>query len=167
MWNHLKNNAIISALGTLFSNCSIIQLMDWATTDGASDFWDELYEDVIKPLNKRDFEFIFHLGDVTKKHAFEVEEILDIMGDYSSFGRVTLVLNENEADILWNKLNGPSQETIEKYRFLFNTMNIDMLLISKDIFPRNCEAPSRLSRDRASQLKIAHPYYLFTGIGAQ
>lgn len=96
-----------------------------------ADFWDKLYEDVIKPLHKRDFEFIFHLGDVTKKYAFEVEEMLDIMGDYTSHGRVTLVLDENEADSLYNKLNGPSLKTKEKYRFLFDTMNIDMLLIVK------------------------------------
>ncbi len=118
----------------------IIQFTNWATTDGASDFWDGLYANVIKLLNNLDFEFIFHLGDVSKKHAFEIEEILDIMGDYASFGRVTLVLNEKEADILWNKLNGPSQATIEKYLFLFNTMDIDLLLISKGVF-RNCEAP--------------------------
>jgi hypothetical protein len=107
----------------------IIRFTNWATTEGASDCWDQLYTDVIKPLNKRNFEFIFHLGNVTKKYAFEVEEILDIMGDYSSFGRVTLILNENEADSLWEKLNGPSQETIKKYRFLFNTIRIDAMII--------------------------------------
>jgi pimeloyl-ACP methyl ester carboxylesterase len=108
----------------------IIQFTNWATTDGASRFWDRLYTDVIKPLHKRDVEFIFHLGNVTKKHAFEVEEILDIMGDYSSFGKVTLVLSDNEADSLYNKLNGPPLKTIEKYRFLYNTMKIDVLLIT-------------------------------------
>jgi hypothetical protein len=85
---------------------------------------------VIKPLPKRDFEFVFYLGDVKKLHAFEVEEALDIMGDYTSHGRVTLVLDENEADSLYNKLNGPCLKTKEKYRFLFNTMNIDVLLIT-------------------------------------
>lgn len=141
-WNSLKNDAIIEGLRALMSDCSVIRFADWTKTNDAAGFWYGLFSDVIKPLNKRDFEFIFHPGDVSKKLVFEVDELLDIMGDYSSYGRVTLVLDEQEAGQLWGRLNGRASYATssgfrspgvkEKYLFLFNTMRIDVLLITGD-----------------------------------
>jgi len=138
-WQHLKNDAVIDELKTVISGCTIIQFADWANVDDASNLWNGFYCDVIKPLNKRDFQFIFHIGDTTKKLVFEVDEILDIISDYSSYGRVTLVLEKDEADKLWCRLGGQesdgfllfpeTQGAKEKYFFLFNTMHIDALLI--------------------------------------
>jgi len=54
----------------------------------------------------------FQLGDPIEKHAFEVDEFLDIMDDYSSYGRVTLTLDHIEADRLWNFLNGRNFDAI-------------------------------------------------------
>ncbi len=134
-WYNLKNDASIERLKAFISNCSIIEFTDYANVDDAVGFWDGLFADVIKPLNKRDFEFIFHLGDTIGRPVFEVDEILDIIGDYSLHGRVSLVLDDQEADMLWNRLNGGSygvtrlSDAREKYQFLFNTMRIDVLLI--------------------------------------
>lgn len=138
-WNKIKNNEILEELRTLFSCSSIIQFADWASVDSASDLWDGLFSDVIKPLGKRDFQFVFHLGDITGRFVFEVDEILDIIGDYSSYGKVTLVLDNNEADKLWSKLNGivhdeaifatRLHEARERYSFIFNTMKVDFLIV--------------------------------------
>jgi hypothetical protein len=138
-WNRIKNDSIAEGLRSILSDCSIIEFADWTTVD-ASGFWDRLYCDVIKPLNRRDFQFIFHLSDTMKKLVFEIDEILDILDDYSSHGTVTLVLQEDEAVRLWCSLNGQNagdfnsgfgspQETKEKYLFLYNTIRIDSLLI--------------------------------------
>ena len=137
-WNKIKNDGLIKDLSVIFSCCSIIEFADWSGVDDASGFWDGLYSDVIKSLEKRDFQFIFHLGDMAKKLIFEIDEVLDIMGDYSSHGKVTLVLDDHEADRLWCRLNGSpdafmagleSSTAGERYLFLFNTMSIDVLRV--------------------------------------
>jgi hypothetical protein len=138
-WRNTKSDEIVEELRTLFGYSSIIQFADWASVDGASDFWDGLFDDVVKPLDKRDFEFVFRLGDTSRRFVFEVDEILDIMGKYSTHGRVTLVLDNNEADKLWSKLSGiVHDEAIsdtrvlgarERYSFIFNTMNVDSLVV--------------------------------------
>jgi len=138
-WQEVKKDAIIEGLRTVISGSPIIQFAEWAKVEDASRFWDGLFSDVIKPLNKRDFEFIFHLGDITKRLAFEVDEVLDIIGDYTSYGRVTLVLDDAEADKLWSRLNGEGQggnisrdkpqDAREKCLSLFNIMNVDVLLV--------------------------------------
>jgi len=131
----MPDQTLIDRLGT----CQIIGFMDWAAMHDGTGVWDGLYTDVIKPLKKRDFHFVFHLGDVANKMVYDIDEVLDIIGDYSAYGKVTLILDNDEAGVLWNKLNGPNPDTAnaaygspkasEKYRFLFNTMTIDSLVI--------------------------------------
>jgi hypothetical protein len=139
-WSSLKNDAVIGGLRSLFRDCSIVQFADWSKTVDASEFWYGLFSDVIRPLNKRDYEFIFHPGNVSARLSFEVNELLDIIGDYASYGRVTLMVDEEDADRLWSRLNGRatyatssgfrSPNVKEKYLFLFNAMRVDVLLIN-------------------------------------
>ncbi len=115
----------------------IIEFRDWANTDNASGLWQKIYSDMVKPLRNQDFQFIFHLGDVSDKKVFAVDEVLDIIGDYASYGQVTLILDTQEADTLWQILNGgnpvPGGSNLstarERYLFLFNTMSIDSLVV--------------------------------------
>ena len=139
IWDHLKNKVNIEELRTVISGSPIIGFADWARTDDASNSWEGLLSDVIKPLKKRDFEFVFQLGDTEKKLVFEVDEFLDIVGDYSCYGRVTLILDENEAGRLCSQLNGGDPDAPisdlklntlkDKCLFLFNTMSVGVLLI--------------------------------------
>ncbi len=121
------------------SKCQIVGFTDWAAMQDGTGLWDGLYTDVIKPLKKRDFHFVFHLGDVTNKVVYDIDEVLDIIGDYSAYGKVTLMLDNEEAGGLWSKLNGSDTDTVhaaygsprasEKYRSLFNTMRVDSLVV--------------------------------------
>jgi len=139
----------------ILGGCSLIELADWTelVDNGA---WDKLYSNWIKPLRKRDFQFIFHLGDVAYKPVFGIDEVLDIIGDYSSRGQVTLMLDGHEADTLWCRLNGSNsgerdpfsaargltardsgaRDVVvrdcmpqDRWLSLFNTMSIDFLIV--------------------------------------
>jgi len=141
-WHDFKTDAIIEDLKVLFRNCQIIPFANWSNVYRASDLWYGLLSDVIKPINKRDFDFIFYLGDPTKRLIFEVDEILDIISEFSLYGRVTFVLDEGEAIKLWALLNGKNPETSflkidpldlkNKYLSIFNTMNVEHLVIYSD-----------------------------------
>lgn len=138
-WSSLKNDLIVEELKTLFSASSIVQFADWASVDGASEIWRGIFNDVIRPLDKRDFQFVFRLGDISWRMMYEVDEILDIIGAHSTYGKVTLVLDNSEADKLWSKLNGVpydvsisrsrGRDARERHLFIFNTMNIDSLIV--------------------------------------
>lgn len=141
-WHDFKTDAIIEDLKVLFRNCQIIPFANWSNVYRASDLWYGLLSDVIKPINKRDFDFIFYLGDPTKRLIFEVDEILDIISEFSLYGRVTFVLDEGEAIKLWALLNGKDPETgflnddpmalKNKNLSIFNTMNVEHLVIYSD-----------------------------------
>ena len=117
----------------------IMEFADWALTENASVIWQKIFSDSINGSGRRDFQFIFHLGDVAGKKVFEIDEVLDIIGDYSSYGKVSLILDTREADTLWCRLNGRGAESIvsgpastgaaKRYLFIFNTMRIDYLAV--------------------------------------
>src|SRR5260370_15081285 len=52
-----NSEVVIENVPTLFTNCHIISFADWSDISGASDLWDALLLDVLKPLHKKDFEF--------------------------------------------------------------------------------------------------------------
>jgi len=155
----VKISGAMPGSSDLISNSPIIEFTDWTAVQSTSDIWDRLYTDLIKHLQKRDFHFIFHLGDVVNRLVFEIDEVLDIIGDYSSHGKVTLILNNDEADHLWCKLNGRNSDAGvsgnsqagEKYHFLFSTMNIDALVVLHDY------SAVRLSRDGELALSDVPP----------
>ena len=140
--DHVHFGPAPASLPTILSGCSLIEFADWVEADSAPGSWDCFYSQVIKPLNKRDFQFIFHLGDSAKKRFFEVDEVLDIIGDYSSYGHVILMLSNLEADHLWCRLNGRDPMTFvpgfgtpapgDRYLSLFNAMSIDALVVLGD-----------------------------------
>jgi hypothetical protein len=136
-WVYFKDEKIIAALRELFKNCRTIAFDDWAGMWGASDLWIGLLRDIILPINKTDFEFIFYLGDAFSKLFFEVDEALDVISNFSKYGNVTFALDEKEAVKLWMVLNGvkddmPDQNSADlkrKYFSIFRTMKITRLMI--------------------------------------
>ena len=140
-WRVLKSNLVMEDLRMLFKNSQIVEFGNWSDVKNASDLWDNLRRDVINPLKRNDFHFIFYLGDTSTKFVFEIDEILDIIGDFSLHGSVTLVLEEQHAINLWSILYGRDarseisnfQSLSEKCHSLFDLMDIRHLII--DSFP--------------------------------
>jgi hypothetical protein len=138
-WSEIKSEKLIADLSDLFRACRTIAFDDWANVANSSDLWDGLLSDVIRPLQKNDLEFIFYLGDPAKRLFFQVDEILDIISEFSKHGRVTFCLDESEAVKLWMVLNGERPDYTlnafalsdlkRKYFSIFKTMTVDQLLI--------------------------------------
>ncbi|HEY4327190.1 MAG TPA: hypothetical protein VGN20_24600 [Mucilaginibacter sp.] len=138
-WSELKNEKLVADLSELFLACRTIAFDDWTNVANSSDLWSGLLSDVIRPLMKKDLEFIFYLGDPAEKLSFEVDEVLDIISEFSKHGRVTFCLDESEAVKLWMVLNGERPDSTlkiftpsdlkRKYFSIFRTMAVSQLLI--------------------------------------
>ncbi|GAB4029002.1 hypothetical protein [Spirosoma sp. KNUC1025] len=138
-WQYFRNGLVIGELQALFKNSRIIAFDDWSRLVGFSDLWSGLLFDVIRPIEKFDLEFIFYLGDPQHKLTFQVDEAVDIISSFSTYGQVTLALDEEEALNLWKIFNGFHGDTARledtfidlkrKYISLYRTMSISRLLI--------------------------------------
>jgi len=138
-WSAIKSEKLVADLSEVFRTCSTIAFDDWTNVANSSDLWNGLLSDVIRPLLKKDLDFIFYLGDSAEKLSFEVDEILDIISEFSKHGRVTFCLDESEAVKLWKVLNGERPDYTSdtftpgdlkrKYLSIYRTMTVDRLLI--------------------------------------
>lgn len=133
-WKYIKDTIGIKTLTDMIHSSRLIALVDWVNVHHADDIWEGLMEDVIKPSGRRDFIFFFDLCDPSKKSPQQIDEILDIIGCYSIYGRVVLGLNENETRIIWSSIEGvdPAKATTtieEMGSRIYHAMNIDCLMI--------------------------------------
>lgn len=134
-WSEIRSDQLISDLQELFRHCRTVAFDDWANVAQASELWDGLLVDVMRPLGKLDLDFIFYLGDPALKRSFQIDEILDILSDFSRHGRVTVAMDETEAVKLWKMLNAEqfNQEPVTDLRrkgvSIYRTMGVDRLLV--------------------------------------
>ncbi|SDD53344.1 hypothetical protein SAMN04487996_101253 [Dyadobacter soli] len=138
-WIFVRNNAIIAELRALFRRSRTVAFDNWSSLVGASDLWSGLLYDVIKPINKKDLEFIFYLGNPENRLSFQVDEVLDIISDFSLYSKVTFALDEGETVKLWKVLNGiqadagPESEDAgdlnRKCISIYRTLNVTRLLV--------------------------------------
>jgi len=139
LWTFFRDETVIAELRSLFSNCRTIAFDDWAAITGASNLWNGLLAEVIRPLGKKDLEFIFYLGDPGNKLSFQVDEAIDLISEFSHHGQVTFALDASEAMKLWMVLNGVNPDTPlegqtpsdlnKKYFSIYRTMDVSRLLI--------------------------------------
>jgi len=138
-WYDIKKDEIIYHCRLLLRHCRIISFENWSSVYDATELWDGFLRDIIKPMGRTDFEFIFYIGDISKKLVFETDEILDIISEYSRYGKVTLVLDQQEAMQLSNVMSGEDKAVSmpmllgsnmkKEYVVIFNGIQIAHLLI--------------------------------------
>jgi hypothetical protein len=133
-WQYIKKKTDIEQLRKAVAECNLLAFVDWVNLPHASDIWEGILTDIIKPSGKKDYLFLFDLCDPSKKTTEEIDEVLDLMSCFSSYGKVTLGLNENETLRIWSAINGSYEKSKlpdvkEAGDFLYKTMNIDCLLI--------------------------------------
>ena len=118
---------------------SLIAFVDWANLVLASNIWDGVLHDIIKPSGRKNFRFFFDLCDPTKKTVQQIDEVLDLISSFSHYGKVTLGLNENETIKIWCAIHGvDSSKRSDKSKIpnvreagdgVFKAMTIDCLLV--------------------------------------
>ncbi len=138
-WNYLKKTAGVEKIRNLISESSLLAFVDWANLRHSTNIWEGILKDVVKPAERKDLYFLFDLCDPAKKSADEIKEVLDLMGWFTTYGKVTLGLNENETLRIWAALNGVDYEdagtnvkilpVAEAGDFIFKMMSIETLLV--------------------------------------
>lgn len=138
-WRFIRNSSEVDKIRKAINESAIIAFVDWVNLPYASQIWEGILDDIIKPSGRHDFQFLFDLCDPSKKTTNQIDEILDIMSDFSFYGKVTLGLNENEALKIWCAIRGVDyDEPSERSKVapvrqagseLYKALNIDRLLI--------------------------------------
>lgn len=138
-WNHIRNSAKFTDITNAISKSNLLAFVDWVNLPQATSIWRGVLHDCIAPTRNQDRIFLFDLCDPSKKSRSEIREVAELISSFSTYGRVVLGLNENEATILWHALceydyttisGEPIVPVLDKMaEAIFNSMNLDILLI--------------------------------------
>jgi hypothetical protein len=131
-WEKIKDRMGIDDLKKIYLESQLVAAVDWVNLPHASDIWQGLFEEIVKPNGPIGKKFLFDLCDPSRKSNQEIREALQIISGYSEFGEVTLGLNENETNIVFDALENPGKKvssTEEKAKAIFDNMTIACLLI--------------------------------------
>lgn len=104
-WQLLKQRVPISTLISLFDTASLVGLLNWGELTASTGFWKGLLQEVL-PFCKTGKEKIFFvdLSDCSSRSRKEILAALDLLTDFSRYGKLVLSLNKNECRIIYNNL---------------------------------------------------------------
>ena len=100
-WQTLKDHITCDILQEAFTKADLIALGYWSLVPG----FDEILSGICKEFTKdsRCKRFFFDFADIRKRDARALCNVLALIGDLNKQMPMTLSLNENEANILYNQ----------------------------------------------------------------
>ena len=130
-WDTIKNTVGIDKLRNVFSNADLVCLVNWSELDHSNNIWEGLLKDVFEEGISTDKQFFFDLSDCSKRTSGAITSAIKLIEAFGQHGKVTLSLNRNEANILYNTLvdEAPAFDLRETGNKLFTGLNIDTLII--------------------------------------
>ncbi|MCP1109516.1 carbohydrate kinase family protein [Ohessyouella blattaphilus] len=114
----------------LFAAADLIALVNWSELTFAQYLWERTYEESLAETacDKERFAF-FDLCDISRKTATEIRAVLTLIGKYAKQRTAILSLNDNEAQVLGEKVFGEECRLAEIAHQIRVQYQIDEVLI--------------------------------------
>jgi sugar/nucleoside kinase (ribokinase family) len=129
-WNTIKNAIGLEKLREIFINADLVCLVNWSELDHSNNIWEGLLADVFAGSNSSQKKFFFDLSDCSKRKPEAITSAIKLIEQFGKYGKVTLSLNRNEANILYQTLinHNPPIDLQAAGNKLFTELNIDTLI---------------------------------------
>jgi sugar/nucleoside kinase (ribokinase family) len=105
---HLENLPSPGFLADCLAGMDLVACLNWGELSFATPLWRNMRDAAMQCFGKSSdgakTRFFFDLSDFSRRRDEELEGIFSLMHDFSSIGTVTLSLNRNEAQLLWERL---------------------------------------------------------------
>ncbi|MFD0764311.1 hypothetical protein ACFQZI_05570 [Mucilaginibacter lutimaris] len=131
-WETIKQAVGIYKLCEIFTNATLISLVNWSELDHSNSMWQGLLDDVLNnSIIKQSQQFFFDLSDCSKRSAEAIASAIKLIEQFGKRGKVTLSLNRNEANILYKTFTGsnPVEDITSLGDKLFDVIDIHTLII--------------------------------------
>jgi len=106
----------------------LIAFTDWTLYPHMTACWKVLREDVISKMSHQPYLF-FDLVDPAGRSEEDIREVLKELSCFAAYGRVTLGLNQNEANILCRCLQLENTDPIQQAQSLRESLRIQEIVI--------------------------------------
>jgi hypothetical protein len=118
-WSSIRDAIGLNQLKDIYADADLVCLVNWSEPDHSNHMWQGLINDVLTHQPKQpQRRFFFDLSDCSKRPSTAIASAIQLIQQFTAFGKVILSLNRNEAGIL--------------YKTLFNTAAPDELKVTGD-----------------------------------
>ncbi|MDB5060313.1 MAG: hypothetical protein JWP67_156 [Mucilaginibacter sp.] len=130
-WNTIKSTIGLEKLREIFSDADLVCLVNWSELDHSNNIWEGLLADVFTDNNAAQKQFFFDLSDCSKRKPEAITSAIKLIEQFGKYGKVTLSLNRNEANILYQAFidHSPPTDLQAAGNKLFTELNIDTLIV--------------------------------------
>ncbi len=133
-WNEIKDRVGLERLRTMVIDKQLISFLNWSEIVNSSEIWKGFLDEVFISLNVpgRACNFFTDLSDCSRKSRKEILEALDLLNRFRDQFKVTLSLNQNEAELVSRALEiPPDLNEDELVKALHKGCNVDILVIHR------------------------------------
>ena len=133
-WDGITSIISPENLRKLIEGKQLIALVNWSEIDNSSQLWNGILTDILPSLedSSEKTHFFSDLSDCSRKSKAEIREAIDLLGQFRKKYKVTLSLNQNEAELVANALEiSPDVPDRTFIKNLFDKMNLDILVIHR------------------------------------
>jgi len=132
-WSLLKEIIGTKELIELFSHRDLFCLLNWSELLFSTSIWKGLLEEVLPFISKTNPPIgFFDLSDCSRRDDEDIAEALNLLKSFSKYWRVTLGLNLNEADKVYDVLfphRNQALDVWEKGQHIYDSLGIQNLVI--------------------------------------
>jgi hypothetical protein len=107
-WDRVKEFIGLDRIIDIFRSCDLIALVNWSIAFNVGTIWQGIREEVLPHMRDSGYpmpKVFFDLADPSKRLKKDIQDVLQLIGEYSEFCDVTLGLNKNEAERVYKALN--------------------------------------------------------------
>ncbi|MBB5394039.1 PfkB family carbohydrate kinase [Mucilaginibacter sp. AK015] len=130
-WLIIKQTIGLANLKAIFGTADLVCLVNWSELDHSNSMWQGLLTDILPGILSGQKQFFFDLSDCSKRSHEAILSAIKLIEQFGTYGKATLSLNRNEANILYKTLitDTPPADLQAIGNKLFTTLAIDTLII--------------------------------------
>ncbi len=133
-WTGIRDHLGVDRLIKMISGKQLISFLNWSEIDNSSDIWEGMLNEIL-PFIKMEGEkpdFFSDISDCSRKSGNEIKKAVELLGRFKQYFKVTLSLNQNEADLVAKACDiihiNDDQVFIKQ---LWQTSGVDTLIIHR------------------------------------
>ena len=112
-WDMICRRAGMEKLINAFTESGLIGLFNWSETPLADDIWNGILKDIVPNMGK-DKQFLFDFSDCARRKTKEIRSMLRIVKAFGTRFPITVSLNENEAQAVFEALDIHGEESLSE-----------------------------------------------------
>jgi hypothetical protein len=133
-WEDIKSIIGIDRITEMVAGKNLVSFLNWSEIEKSSEIWKGFIDEVlpILPLPEKRRDFFTDLSDCSRKPKQEILSIPGLLKEFKNYFRVTLSLNQNEAELVTKAMGINADLTDEEFiKSLFAAFNADILVLHR------------------------------------